>query len=117
MLPICAAKPVEQKNQLRMSKFIVSVKRSEHGSLVVVTDIEIIGRKFEEGKLQLDLTKDFYKGDEKNIIEVEKDLLYARHVHFTGEKSVSLGIKLGLIDKNKVLLVNKIPHAQAVVEN
>ena len=100
-----------------MSKFIVSVKRSEHGSLVVVTDAEIVGKKFEEEKLQLDLSKKFYDGEEKDSDQAEKDLLYARHVHFTGEHSVNLGVQLGLIDKKKILVINKIPHAQAVIEH
>ena len=43
-------------------KFIVSQKNGPHGLLIVITDKDIIGKLFSEGKLQLDLTKEFFEG-------------------------------------------------------
>ena len=56
-------------------EYIVSKKQSQFGLLVVVTDSDIVGKKFEEGRLQLDLTKKFYRGEEKNKEEVKGDSL------------------------------------------
>ena len=52
--------------------FIVSRKESKHGSLVIVTDKDILGKVFEEKKRQLDLTKKFYQGDLKSKEETKK---------------------------------------------
>ena len=51
-------------------EYIVAKKQSQFGMLVVVTDADIVGKKFEEERLQLDLTKKFYQGEPKTKDEV-----------------------------------------------
>ena len=96
--------------------FIVSERNSGNGLLIVVTDSEIIGKKFEEGNLQLDLTKKFYQGEEKSEEDVEKLISKARHVHLTGNNSVNLGRKLGIIGEGKILVIQGVPHAEVLLE-
>lgn len=98
-------------------RFVVSEKQTPHGLLIAITDKEILGRKFEEAKKQLDLTKEFYKGEEKDIDDVKKLFHRARHLHLTGKNVVSLAKKEGLIDEDKVLIVKNIPHAEVFVES
>ena len=95
--------------------FVVAEKKGPFGLLLVVTDKEIIGKYFEEGKLQLDLTKKFYQGQEKSKQEIVDLIEKTKTFHFTGEKSVALGLETGLIDKEKVLFVSGIPHAEVVI--
>jgi len=38
--------------------------------ILVVVDDELVGKRFEEGDLQIDLSKDFYKGEEVSEAEV-----------------------------------------------
>jgi len=95
--------------------FIVSEKDSPTGLLIVVTDENILGKKFEEGKLQLDLTKEFYQGEKKNEEELKLIFQKAQHIHLTGENSVALGIKLNLIEQNHILRISGIPHAEVVM--
>jgi len=97
-------------------EFIVSKKNSTNGSLLIITDKEILGKTFEEGKLQLDLSKDFYKGEEKSKEEVKKLIDTSTHLHFTGKESVAIGIEKDLIDSNKILYVQNIPHAEVLIE-
>lgn len=96
--------------------FTVSEKKTPHGLLLVITDSEIVGKRFEQGKLQLDLTTQFYKGQEKNVEEIEEIVSRARYIHFTGDKSVQLGLNLKLIDQKKILHIAGIPHAEVVQE-
>ena len=96
--------------------FIVAKKSSENGLLLVVTDFDILGKSFEEEKVQLDLTKKFYKGEEKNKEEVKKLIKESRHVHLTGKEAVALGIEMGLVDSKKILYVQKVPHAEVLLE-
>lgn len=97
-------------------KFIVSRKNNENGMLLVVTDADILGKKFEENKVQLDLTKKFYQGQEKNEAEVQEAIKEARHLHLTGIAAVTIGINLGLINKENVIYVKKIPHAEVCID-
>lgn len=108
---------MEQKNRLKIFKmtFIVSEKNTPNGLLLVVTDKIIMGEIFEEGKLQLDLTKKFYAGEEKNKEEVKELITKSRHIHFTGKEAVNLGIELNLINSNKIILVQNMPHAEVVM--
>lgn len=96
-------------------KFIVAEKESSHGMLLIITDQNIIGKKFEEGKLQLDLSKDFYKGEEKDKPEIVLLFQKARHIHLTGTEAVKTGIELEYVQSERILMVQEIPHAQIVI--
>ncbi len=97
--------------------FIVSRKETKHGLLVVVTDKDIIGKAFEEKKRQLDLTKKFYQGDLKSKEETKKIIVYARHVHLTGKGAVAIGVEMDMVDPEKILYIQKVPHAEVTLEN
>jgi len=94
---------------------IVSVKESPHGLIVVVTDKMIMGNVYSEGKVRLDFTKDFYQGKEESAEKIKELMREARHLHLSGKQAVNLGIELNLVDKNKILRVKCIPHAEVVV--
>lgn len=97
-------------------KFIVSQKQTPHGLLIVVTDKEIIGKIFTEGRLILNLTKEFYKGEEMKKDSLENVLGKARHLHLSGKNAVMIGIKQGYVDEQKVLHIDTTVHAEATVE-
>ncbi len=94
---------------------IVNVKESSTGVLLIVTDKEILGKKFEEGKKQLDLTSDFYKGEEKSKEEVKKMIIESRHVHLTGKESVAIGVEMDFVNPEHILYVQNVPHAEVVM--
>ncbi|MBU0470907.1 MAG: DUF424 family protein [Nanoarchaeota archaeon] len=96
--------------------YIVSVKNSKYGLLVVVTDSNIIGKIFEEGNRQLDLTKKFYQGELKGKEEVKKLFEKSRHLHLTGKGAVAIGVELDLVDGEKILIVKGVPHAEVCLE-
>ena len=97
------------------NNMIVSQKESPEGLLVVVTDSGLIGKKFEEGNKQLDLTKEYYLGEEMSKDEVKKLIKIARHIVLTGKESVAVGIEMGLFLSESILYVEKVPHAQVVI--
>lgn len=96
--------------------FVVVQKESQHGLLVVVTDKEILGKKFEEGKKQLDLGKKFYQGEEMEKEEVKKWFLQARHLHLTGTRTIALALGEDLISTQNILWVQGVPHVEIVME-
>ena len=98
--------------------FIIKTHQGPHGKVLVVSDKEILGKKFEEGKLQLDLTKEFYLGEEADEEKIKELLPSIYILHLTGEKTINLFLKLNLVDRERILKVNGIPHAEAsLVEN
>jgi hypothetical protein len=97
--------------------FIVALKKTPHGLLVVVTDKNAIGCVFKEKGLQLDLSKEFYKGEEMSKEETIELINKARHLHLTGGKAVDLGVEIGLVHPSRILHVGKMVHAEVMVES
>ena len=95
--------------------FIVAKKNAPEGLILVITDKEIFGKVFEEGNKQLDLTKEYYLGEEMSKDEVKKLIKIARHIVLTGKESVAVGIEMGLFLSESILYVEKVPHAQVVI--
>ncbi len=93
-------------------KFVVAEKKGPHGLLIVISDENLIGLFFEEGELQLDLSKPFYQGTKKNKAELVSIIKTAQHIHFTGKEAITLGLGLNLIKPKNILYVAGIPHAE-----
>jgi hypothetical protein len=97
-------------------KFVVSEKNTPNGTLLVVTDQDIIDNRYEQGKLQLDLKNKFYAGDEKEQEYVLKRIEHAYIIHLTGIYIVALALKHNLISPHKIITIKGIPHAEAIIE-
>lgn len=96
---------------------IIKVHKTPDGKkIITICDSDLIGKKFEEKNLQLDLTSNFYKGEEKNEDEIAGFLKGSCLVNIVGGKSIKLAIKLGIIDGNNVIKIKNIPHVQAIIE-
>ncbi len=80
--------------------------------LVAVCDDELLGKKFEENELQIDLTGNFYTGEKIEEDKLEEMLKNAYVADFVGEKSVKFGIKKKLISEGSIVKIKGIPHAQ-----
>ena len=97
---------------MKSHTFIVKQHSSPHGIVVVITDSEILGKQFEEGKLQLDLSKEFYNGEEMATEEILKILQKSYVVHLTGVHAVEIGVDLGIVNPERILIIQGIPHAE-----
>ena len=63
----------------------------------------------------IDLSSNFYDGKEMTEKEIIPLLKEAGIINLVGENSIKMGIKAKVIDKNSILKINGIPHAQAFV--
>ena len=79
--------------------------------LVSVVDSDLIGKKFEEGVIQLDLTVDFYKGTERTGEETGDLIRNADMVNLVGKDAIALGIQEQVIDPSQIKHVQGIPFA------
>lgn len=95
---------------------IVKIHKGADGKKVIaVCDSDLVGKKFEEGDLQLDISNSFYGGEEKNEEDMTKELKQPCSVNIVGEKSIKFFVDKGLIDEESIIKIKKIPHAQCVL--
>lgn len=90
----------------------VKIYRTQGEVLLAACDEELLGKTFREGELKLEVKERFYKGE---LVEEEVlgDLLEeATIANLTGERCVSKAIELGYIDRERVLRIAGVPHAQ-----
>ena len=95
---------------------MISVKVYLHGNdmLIGACDENLLGKKFVEGKLQLDVKRSFYDGHRITADTLRDYLENATIANLVGKETVECGIKMGLIDPDCVITIQGIPHAQMV---
>ncbi|HEQ78367.1 MAG TPA: DUF424 family protein [Euryarchaeota archaeon] len=93
-------------------KFYMKIYRVEREVIVAVCDEELHGRIFEEDEVRLEISKDFYGNELFSELEIVSALRGATIANLSGEKAVAIGIREGFIDRNIVLKVSGISHAQ-----
>jgi hypothetical protein len=95
---------------------IVKIHKNNNGQIILaVCDSELLGKKFEEGKKQLDLSSDFYAGEKRSEKDVSGLMRNSYIINLVGKKSTGLAIKDGLITQNNICEICKIPYANCVV--
>lgn len=92
------------------------VKRHELNDRIVVAicDEDLIGKKFQEGDLVLDISEKFYKGEKKTDEEVKDIFMNSSNINLVGKKTINFALKLGILNKDSIITVDGIPHAQIV---
>ena len=93
---------------------LVKKHKTPDGQLILaVCDDELLGKQFEEGDKVLDLSGDFFKGEEMNEGTLDRVIKQAYMANAIGEKSVKFFTDRKLADN--VVTVDGIPNAQLVI--
>jgi uncharacterized protein len=96
----------------------VNIIRS-YRDVVAICDNELLGKKFEEGKFQLDVKESFFKGkesSEEEVSEIMRDMkLEDSTFNIIGEKSIRLALETGILSKEGVGKIANIPFALILV--
>lgn len=97
-----------------MEKIIVKV-HEESRKVVAICDAELLGKKFTEGNLQLEVNKHFYGGQEMTPVDIGKLIKILEKefptYNIVGETSIALCLKEQLIEEEGVKRISGIPHA------
>ncbi len=88
------------------------VKIHEHGKIVTLCDSDLIGKKLEDDKFQLDITPRFYGGKEMKIEMTLTLLEDAETVNIAGKESIKFAIENNIISEDRVIYIQGVPHAQ-----
>lgn len=87
--------------------------------VVALADKELIGKKFEEGNLQLDVKENFYKGEEKSSEEIAgllRDMkIEDATFNIIGEKSVKIALENEIISEEQIGEVQGIKFALVLI--
>ena len=82
-------------------------------NIVTVCDSNLLGKKFEEGKFQLDIKKNFFNGEE---LSKEKTIKIMQNMskddatfNIVGEKSVNVALKAKIISQEGIKKIQGIP--------
>jgi len=95
---------------------IVKINERKEGSIIAVVDKELIGKIFEEGELQLDLSSNFYKGEEMLSEEVGDLMRNAYGLNLVGERTIKLAIEEGIIEESVVKTIAGIRYYQGTTD-
>lgn len=86
--------------------------------IIAICDIELIGKYFEEGKVNIKVDEKFYKGEKYREGEVKKLIKKLKEdycsFNIVGKKSVDIAIEFGIIDRKNILYIQGIPIALAL---
>ncbi len=89
--------------------------RKAYRNVVSLCDSELLGKKFEEGRLQLDIRENFYKGEEvtekKAVKLLQQQKTEDATFNIIGEESVETAIKADIITRESVGKIANIPYA------
>ena len=83
--------------------------------LVAACDKDILGKAFFEGELQLEVKESFYKRSTAPLTELTEVLSGATIANLAGNRVVDSAISAGYVDKENVLVIGGIKHAQFAV--
>jgi len=87
--------------------------------IVAICDSDLLGKKFEEGKFQLDIKESFFKGtesSEEKIIEIIQNMSKNDATfNIVGKKSINTALKAGIISKEGIKKIKGIPFAMVLL--
>ncbi len=91
---------------------IVNVKKEKNEVLVTLCDEGLIGKTLNFNNVEVFVNPKFYSGEKKDEEEIKEILKKATIINAIGKKSVNFCLREGYIDKEGIIYINGIPHAQ-----
>lgn len=99
---------------------MISIKiHRSYRIVVAVCDCDLIGKKFEDTKRQLEVKEYFFRGDELNEEKAIKTLQMQKQEDATfnivGKESINAALKAGIISKEGIGKIQGIPFALILI--
>jgi hypothetical protein len=82
--------------------------------LVAVCDKDLIGKTLRDGKIKLEVKKEFYGDRLTTPEEAAKALSEANTGNIVGKKSVKIAIEKNLVNPSAVIHIAGIPHVNII---
>lgn len=94
---------------------LLKERETPEGLLVSVCDPDCLGETYENERVSLTVTEDFYGGEAAEDADEEAvvDSLYRANVaNIVGERAVNVAVDAGVVDEETVLELEGTLHAQ-----
>lgn len=92
----------------------LKVHKADRDILVAACDCSLMGKKFQEGQLQVEICSDFFGLEKATPADLEQVMKNATIGNFIGKCAVECAIKLGYVNRDNVLVIDGVPCAQMV---
>ncbi|NLV28296.1 MAG: DUF424 domain-containing protein [Methanomicrobiales archaeon] len=89
-------------------------RSAENHEVVGICDRELVGKTLNDGDLSITITSSFFGDDPVSEEEVIRVLQTSDNITIYGERSISLAVTQGLIDKNSCRFVAGVPFATII---
>ncbi|MEM2874062.1 MAG: DUF424 family protein [Candidatus Nanoarchaeia archaeon] len=96
---------------------VYKIHKSKHGEILAVADEELLNKKLKFNGLDFWVNPRFYgetKASEEWLTKVIQEKTFLA-INLIGDLAVNLGLKLKIIDKDKILKIGNIPHAHCIL--
>ncbi|MGB3907823.1 MAG: DUF424 family protein [Methanomethylovorans sp.] len=90
----------------------LKVHSSGSNVVVAICDREVLGKTLKEGNITVTVDDGFFCGEIVDAERIEEALKNATTANLFGEKCIQCAISCGMVNPEKVIYINGIPHAQ-----
>jgi len=97
-----------------MKMIRVKVHRRGSGILIAACDEGLLGRLLKDDKLRLDVSDEFYGGDQGGEKMLVSRLAMATMANLVGEVVCRIAAEHDFIDPDCLITIEGVPHAQMV---
>lgn len=97
-----------------MPDFCYKIYDQGSDRILAISDTSIIGKTFNQDGIQITVSEEFYCGDRCNAKKAIEMIKKSTIVNAVGKDIIGIMIKENIVNKDSVLLINNIPHAQIV---
>ncbi len=95
--------------------FRAKVYREGGEVLLAASDADLVGEAFREGPMQIEVTAAFYGEEDVTEETVVTQLRACTVANLVGEGVVTLAVRHGYVDVERVLSIQGVPHAQVAL--
>lgn len=105
---------MSEVSEIESKEMCLKTYQQGRETLIAVCDSDILGAKFKEGHLCIEVSPDFFGEEKATGLEVEMALECATMANFVGCKAVEHAIRLGYVERENVLSIDGVLYAQMV---
>lgn len=95
--------------------FVYKTFRSGKDTLLAISDASLLGKCLSNDKFDIKVSEDFYSGVRCGEKKALKAMSEATIINAIGKNIIKVLQKNGIVEKDNVLLISGVPHAQVVI--
>ncbi len=93
---------------------LVKIHNSGTSEVICLCDSGLLGKKFSQDNMYLNITERFYRGVEMPEDKMLSLMKTSRNLNIVGRESITFALKHHFITKESVIIIQGIPHAQVL---